>query len=364
MEKCITLILTQACNLKCTYCYEHQKSCKTMSFETAKMVLDNEFSKSDGYDLIQIDLFGGEPFLEFDLIKNITEYVEQNFNGYNYRLFASTNGTLVHGEVQKWLLEKRRIFSCGLSLDGNRNMHNINRSNSFDAIDLDFFAHNYPNQTVKMTISVETLPHLYDGVVFCHEKGFKVACNLAFGIDWSDPKNMTVLEEQLLLLIDYYIENPSIEPCTMLNGEIAQLGYEGIDEKCVKWCGAGTHMRTYDVDGKCYPCQFFTPMSTNSNHKYDDRTVVFEQNIPIEKLDKKCQLCKVRAACPFCYGSNYANTGNLYIQDDNICKLTRKILLARSYFKALQWKNGQLDLTEEKEQALLRSILLIQENLK
>ena len=79
-----------------------------MSFETAKMILDNEFSKSEGYDLTQIDLFGGEPFLEFDLIKNITKYVEQNFNGYNYvatilYTIKGPNGKSIVLPVRPWV---------------------------------------------------------------------------------------------------------------------------------------------------------------------------------------------------------------------------------------------------------------------
>lgn len=49
-------------------------------------------------------------------------------------------------------------------------MHNVNRSNSYDDIDLDFFLEMYPEQDVKMTVSRETLPHLAEGVIELHQK--------------------------------------------------------------------------------------------------------------------------------------------------------------------------------------------------
>ena len=75
--KIVTLTLTEACNLHCTYCYEHHSSNRIMNISTAKTIIDREFNDLVGYDSIEFDLFGGEPFLEFDLMRNITEYVCQ-----------------------------------------------------------------------------------------------------------------------------------------------------------------------------------------------------------------------------------------------------------------------------------------------
>ena len=151
--KTVTITLTQSCNLKCTYCYENNKSSKTMDFDTAKNIIDKEIQNREMFEGFEFDLFGGEPFLEFELIKQITEYVCEKLCGYPHTIFLTTNGTLVHGEIQKWLLKHKDCVVCGLSLDGTREMHNINRSNSFDKIDIDFFAQNYPMQDNKMTIS-------------------------------------------------------------------------------------------------------------------------------------------------------------------------------------------------------------------
>ncbi len=358
----ITLTLTQSCNLKCSYCYEHHKSNKTMSFETAKKIIDDELNRATDDEEIEFDLFGGEPFLEFPLIKQITEYLCRCKKKVKCQLFASTNGTLVHGEVKEWLQQHSGCFVCGLSLDGTRAMHNINRSDSYDDIDIDFFRSTYPEQDVKMTISKETLPNLAEGVIELHEKGFKISCNLAYQIDWSDEANATVLESELNKLIEYYLEHPEVEPCSMLEMSISNVAV--CNDDALRFCGAGLSMRSYNVDGEFYPCQFFMPLSLGEEKAKRSKEIVFPKDIlPKEKLDRKCVSCVVRSVCPNCLGSNYASTGDIYKRDDNMCLLTKIILKARAYLKALQWEKGQLKGTEEEINATLRSIVKIQEEL-
>lgn len=361
--KVATITLTQKCNLACTYCYEHYKSQKVIDFETAKAIIDSEFAKLDEKERIEFDLFGGEPFLEFELIKRVTEYICSVKGNKQCQVFATTNGTLVHGEIQEWLRTHSCCFVCGLSLDGTREMHNINRSNSYDDIDLEFFLEMYPEQDVKMTISKETLPNLAEGVIELHRKGFLVSCNLAYQIDWSAKENLELLNRELLKLIDFYIENPDIEPCSMLEMGITNIGTT--EDEALRFCGAGLSMHSYDVDGRVYPCQFFMPLSVGEEKAKKANEIVFPESvIAPELLDEKCRDCVIRSACPNCYGSNYASTGNIFNRDDNMCKLTKLILKARSYFRALQWKKGQLKGNEDEIQATLNAIIKIQENLK
>ncbi len=334
-QRTVTLTLTQACNLNCTYCYEEHKSGKTMDFETAKAIVDREFLNWDGNSAFEFDLFGGEPFLAFDVLRKITEYICDNKGDIPCTVFATTNGTLVHGEIQEWL-KKQECFVCGLSLDGTRAMHNVNRSDSYDDIDLDFFLETYPLQDVKMTVSCETLPYLAEGVIDMHKKGFYVSCNLAFGIDWSNPVYVDVLNRELYKLIDFYLENPNIEPCSMLEMGIYNVGTH--ENQAVRYCGAGKYMCSYDVTGIDYPCQFFMPISLGEKRAVKAREIVFpDEYIPEQELDVKCRDCVIRSACPNCFGSNYASTGNIYKRDENLCKLTKIIIKARSYFKAKQW---------------------------
>ena len=361
--KTVTLTLTQSCNLACSYCYEHNKSKNVMAFQTAKAIIDREIAESKEFENIEFDLFGGEPFLEFNLIQEIVDYICTKKNEKkDCMAFITTNGTLVHGEVQRWLKERTGCVVCGLSLDGTKMMHDINRSNSYDSIDWQFFKSTYPQQDVKMTISRETLPYLAEGVIDLHTKGFLVSCNLAYGIEWSDPQNRDILERELNKLIQYYLMNPDLEPCSMLDMGISNVGIQ--KEEAYRYCGAGISMAAYDVDGEQYPCQFFMPLSVGTEKAELAKSIVFPKDvIPAEYLDEKCLNCVLKSACPNCYGSNYASTGSIYKRDDSLCTLTKIMMKARSYFRAAQWEKGQLDLPEEEKQVLLKAIITIQENL-
>lgn len=361
----VTITLTQSCNLACTYCYEHHKSSKKMSWDTAKRIIDNEFEHAIDNDVeaFEFDLFGGEPFLEFDLVKQITEYICERKDNIPCTVFATTNGTLVHGEIQTWLKEHNGCFVCGLSLDGTREMHNTNRSNSYDDIDLSFFINQYPKQDIKMTISQETLPSLAAGVIDMHKKGFIVSCNLAYQIDWTNAQNVELLQRELQKLIDFYLENPEIEPCSMLGMGISNVAI--CEDQPPRYCGAGKYMCSYDIDGEKYPCQFFMPLSLGQSRAAEGLKVNLPNDyLPKDQLDPECQTCVISSVCPNCFGANFATTGNIYKRDKNMCRLTKIAIQARSYFRAKQWELGQLKETGDELQLLLQAIVKIQNELE
>lgn len=360
--KSVILILTGNCNLRCSYCYEVNKNNHRMSLDTCLKILNDELTADDGTEEVEISVFGGEPFLEFENIKKIANYLQSKSFPKKYTMFATTNGTLVHGEVQSWLREHKELMTCSLSLDGTPKMHNINRDNSFSKIDLDFFLELYPDQTIKMTVSKETLPDLAEGIIYCHEKGFEISCNLAYGIDWTNEGCTTILEEQLKKLIDYYINNPNIKPCTMLGARFESIGYDnGVsNEYCQRWCGAGQHIHTYDTDGQRYPCQLFLPISAGDEKAQKSKEITFIDKVPLTLLDEECRMCIVRDLCPTCYGTNYIQYGNIYKKDPNVCLYNKIIMKARAYFRAKQYELGLLnDWSEEELQALFRSIIKI-----
>lgn len=139
----VLMVLTERCNLNCRYCYENYKSNNKMSFEVAKMIIDNELSMVKGTDKkIIFQLFGGEPSLEWELIKRIYEYTVAKANSNFEGFFMITNGTTLDEEKKRWLFERKDTFTCGLSLDGTKEVQDINRSNSYDLIDFDFFFEN------------------------------------------------------------------------------------------------------------------------------------------------------------------------------------------------------------------------------
>lgn len=361
-QRFCTLTITEACNLQCAYCYEEHKSKKAMPIDLAIRLAEEELNADNGYEFVKFQFFGGEPFIEFGVIKAVVERVKSRKYSKGYSFEITTNGTLLTDDIKKWLIANKDVVSCYLSLDGNREMHNINRSNSFDKIDLNFFAKHYPCCQVKMTVSEKTLPTLFEGVKFCYDNAFRVFWNLGFGIDWSDSHNEEILSRELLKLINYHLENPEVPVSTMLSDSITKVAYVQENTGVQTWCATGQQMVAYGIDGRKYPCQFFSPVTSGENAK-ELGEIKIDPEIPIEALDAKCRDCVIRAACPTCYGSNYYSTGNLYKKDPNMCALMKIILKARSYFFAQKWKNGTLKLSPEEEKATLKAIVLIQNGL-
>ena len=99
-RKIITLTLTQFCNLRCPYCFEANKSHNKMDIDTIKKILD-EALNDERFNEYEIDFFGGEPFLEFELMKETMKYVYDTYPNKLMLFTATTNGTLVHGEIQE-----------------------------------------------------------------------------------------------------------------------------------------------------------------------------------------------------------------------------------------------------------------------
>lgn len=354
--KIVILTLTNSCNLACTYCYEHNKEMQTMSLETALKIVDYEMTADDGSDFVCIYYFGGEPYLAFETIKKIHSHLQSRTWPKGWFGFTTTNGTLVHGEVQDWLRENASSMEVYVSLDGDREMHNQNRSNSFDQIDVDFFRKEYP--FAKMTVTAETLPHLAQGIMGLHKMGFEVSANLGYGISWSE-ECPEILAGQLQQLIAFYLENPNIKPATIMN--LAIMDMNPGSETPKRFCGVGPYMKSYDADGKCYPCHAFAPLCIGKEKAEEARKLDFSCPLDPENLDEKCRKCPVVGVCPTCYGINYGAYGNVYHISDDHCSMMKTQFLANAMFKYMQYERGMLTLTPEEEFRLLRNIRAVQQ---
>ena len=264
-----SLIITHQCNLNCRYCYESFKSKKAMPLDIAKEAVEREFATADDYEGVVVDFMGGEPLTQFELMREIAEWIWSNPWPKPYILSTSTNGTLFTSESKAWFRRNADRFSVGLSLDGTPEMQRTNRGCSFQDIDLEFFLTTWPEQEVKMTVSCETLSSLAEGIIHLQERGFKVHANLGYGIPWND-SHREVFSRQLKILGEYYLQHPDIPPVSLLDLKLAVVLNENHPVK--KYCGTGTHMRFYDVDGTLYPCHMFTPLVLSRANRFGPHT--------------------------------------------------------------------------------------------
>ena len=297
-----------------------------MRLETAQRAICKAFSKLTANEELEIDFHGGEPFLAFDLIRDVCQWIWSQEWPVPYICFATTNGTLIQGRIKDWMEQNSDRFWLGLSLDGSREMQNLNRTGSYDQIDVQFFLSQWPSQPVKMTVSDKTLPLLTEGVQFLHKSGFQLTWNLAYGIDWSESHYAVEFARQLKLLIDFYLEHPQFEVSGPLAMGIEALGCDTLEPQ--KWCGVGTHMMAVDIDGEEYPCHMFLPITSASALNNVDW--LCNENFK----DSRCDACSILPMCATCYGQNLIERGNIASRDRSLCNMFKIQALACSYLKA------------------------------
>ncbi len=187
-RRSVTLVVTHKCNLRCLYCYEHEKTDKNMSFEIATKSIEKYMLMEDGHNAVVFEFFGGEPLLAFPLIVDTVEWFHKRNWTKNHLFFITTNGTLLTDEIKNWLITNKHCVKAGISLDGNKQAHDINRCNSYDTVinNIPFFLENYPDQPVKMTISAESIPYVADSIIDLEEKRIPFTANIVFENIWGN----------------------------------------------------------------------------------------------------------------------------------------------------------------------------------
>ena len=311
-----------------------------MPLSVAKEAIGRHFNNSDSFEEIEIAFHGGEPIVQFDLIRSLSEWVWSQSWPKPHLIFATTNGTLVHGEIQDWMASNKDRFYLCLSLDGTPEMHDANRSNSFCRIDVSFFQRTWPDQPVKMTVSGLTLPRIAEGVIHLHGLGFKVEAGFAYGLDWSNSKNLEVLAAQLAILSDYYLKNPRTPPCSFMAMDFAVIGMASDEvagqpwereNHARKWCGIGSELFAVDVDGAEYPCHLFLPFTAREKSDLHRRFDFADCEL---LRDDRCKDCVIQPICPTCYASNLLETGSPAARNPALCSLHKLRALASSSMQA------------------------------
>lgn len=346
--KNIFIIVTNRCNLRCVYCYEQGKYTASTNLATMKQVLEKEMQDME-FDSFDIVFHGGEPFLEWSLICELSEWLWKNYSHRHLRLMATTNGTLLNGEMKSWLTENRERFALILSLDGGRETHNRNRCNSFDRIDFDFFLRNWPRQRVKMTVNPDALPNMYNDILAIRDIGFLVNPSLAMEVPWNTEIAAPVFADQLELLIGYYLDHPDLEPCSMVDLSPALLvNTANIPRN--RACGAGFNIVAYDMYGHRYPCHSFISDFSREYDKEKIEQLFCDLNCKNGlELSPGCKDCFIYPHCEPCYGMNFSHRGDMGRFDPAVCVFTKiRVKAAASMYTRM--------LVSDKDYCLLRKL--------
>lgn len=139
----LILETTERCNMRCKYCYYHQDGggyrtfgSKFMTFEIAKAAID-EFLNITERDEVNISFYGGEPLLNFQLIKDCINYVNNHYSDKKILYAMTTNATLINDEIAEFFSKLPKVLIT-VSLDGPKEMHDkyrifVNGKGTYDA---------------------------------------------------------------------------------------------------------------------------------------------------------------------------------------------------------------------------------------
>ena len=125
--KALCLHVAHTCNLNCSYCFASQGKYHgeraVMSLEVGKQAIDFLIANSQGRHNLEVDFFGGEPLMNWEVVKDIVKYARsiEKENGKNFRFTLTTNGMLIDDEVIDF--SNREMSNVVLSLDGRREIH-------------------------------------------------------------------------------------------------------------------------------------------------------------------------------------------------------------------------------------------------
>lgn len=364
----VTFVVTDDCQLRCTYCYEINKCHHFMSKETAKRGVDRLFELyySDDTSFINhktkaliIEFIGGEPFLNVDLMDYISEYFllraikEHHIWAKTVRFSISSNGQAYFDtKVQDYLKKYKGYVSLGISIDGPKDIHDScriyeNGSGSFDKA-IAAFRHStkvlgYPPQT-KITLSRNNLKDVIRIVSFFVAEGCdNINMNCIYEEDWQleDAQKFYQLLKQLA---DYCLLHPEIRVSIFEEDFFHPL--LKTDIQC--WCGGGGKMLSFDWDGTAYPCTRFCPTSLGNSIPslpMGNVSNVFSSVESKEVLSKlktlnrrskstdECFNCQIAAGCSDCEAWNYQQAGGkLGIRSTNICWMHKARSLANVYY--------------------------------
>lgn len=328
------LMVTHRCNLNCTYCYETHKDDREMSFDMAKTILLREFDfvkASDRFDEIEIDFMGGEPLMNFDLIRRVVEWLEEEPPPVPYICFGSTNGTLLDDDKKQWFERHRSSVCLGVSYDGEGAIQAINRGEKAESIDYEFFRRLWPSQYFKFTISKEGLASLANSFIAAHKNGYLLSGSLAQGLDWN-VNDAKIYLEQLRALYRFYLENTNVRPVNLLT-RFLLIEKESQRNQC-KFCGTGEYMQTYDTDGSAYGCHMFTSIVCGEERKISSQDIDWRD--PSIAEDEFCEDCCIKNFCPTCMGFNYHYRGDLASRDKRFCNMILAEAIASCEFQMMR----------------------------
>lgn len=259
----LALILTSRCNFACSYCFQNHRNGSSMSWATLRRALD--LGLSSERRPFHFYFTGGEPLLEFELIRRAVEYLEgYRRTSFDFSYELSTNGAPLTPDIASFLEEHH--FRVQISFDGVAGAQTLRSPGSFEVLDkllvrLRRRHHKlFENRLrVQLTVSVSGLRYLADSVAYLLKKGCRqISMGPAF--EPNVPVLSDVRKEMgeqfgriVDLSLDHYRRRQAV-PVVLFAGSPRKAKPETRRFICSM---QDLNTLTIDADGRAYACAFF-----------------------------------------------------------------------------------------------------------
>lgn len=344
--KALCLHIAHDCNLACQYCFaeegEYHGRRALMSYEVGKKALDFLIVNSGSRKNLEVDFFGGEPLMNWQVVKDLVKYgrEQEKIHNKNFRFTLTTNGVLLNDEVMEFC--NKEMGNVVLSLDGRKEIHDRmrpfrNGKGSYDLIVPKFqkFADSRGQQRyyVRGTFTRNNLDFAEDVLHFA-DLGFQ---QVSMEPVVADPDEPYALQEEDVPRICQEYDKLARE---MVKREKEGRGFQFfhfmIDltggpcvYKRMSGCGSGTEYLAVSPWGDLYPCHQFVGQEEFRMGNLDEgiiRTDLVEQFKGCNVYAKeKCRNCFARFYCSGgCAANSYHFHGTINDAYDLGCELQRK----------------------------------------
>ena len=362
--KALCLHIAHDCNLACQYCFaeegEYHGKRELMSYEVGKKALDFLVANSGNRRNLEVDFFGGEPLMNFQVVKDLVAYGRslEETHDKKFRFTLTTNGVLLNDDIMEFA--NQEMGNVVLSIDGRKEVHDRMRpfrkgAGSYDLIVPKFqkFADSRHQEKyyVRGTFTHNNLDFSKD-VLHLADLGFKQISVEPVVAQETD--SYAIREEDLPQLMEEY-ENLALEMVKRhgtkddFNFFHFMIDLEGgpCVAKRLSGCGSGTEYLAVTPTGDLYPCHQFVGNTDFLMGNVDDGVVNTDLRDEFKSCNvyakDKCRECFARFYCSGgCAANSYNFHGDIHNAYDIGCALQKKRVECAIMIKAaLAAKEGE-----------------------
>lgn len=319
--KALCMHIAHSCNLNCSYCFASQGKYHgdraLMSFEVGKRALDFLVENSGTRRNLEVDFFGGEPLMNFDVVKQLVSYARsiEKQHGKNFRFTLTTNGMLIDDDVINFA--NKEMSNVVLSLDGRKEVHDRYRvdysgNGSWEKIVPKFQklveARGGKNYYMRGTFT-HANPDFLEDIKVMLDLGFNELSMEPVVCADDDPSALT--KEDLPIVLEQYEKLAELMLQRHREGRPFTFYHYMIDLKAgpciykrISGCGSGTEYMAVTPWGDLYPCHQFVG---DEKFKLGD----IYNGVTNHKTQEEFEACNVyaRKDCADCWAKLYCSGG-------------------------------------------------------